>query len=49
MDFGNLSTDWESELCDNNSNEVKRKMRQKLHTAAGTTTMGLAQARPNNN
>ena len=34
MDFGKLFTDWESELCDNNSNEVERRTRQKLHTAA---------------
>ena len=35
MDSGNLFTDWESELCDNNSNKVERKMQQKLYTAAG--------------
>ena len=33
MDFGNLFTDWEPELCDN-SNEVERWTQQKLNTAA---------------
>ena len=35
MEFGNLFNGCEPKLCNNNSNKVKRRMRQKLHTAAG--------------